>query len=108
MGLKPGDIIDEKKNHEQSCGIVTKVVSGGAGFEKMECCGFELDERDLADDWNQTIDRFEGGVIKKGTLIDEGKNHPDSCGLKMEVLAGGAGFKHIVCCGNVLSENDII
>jgi hypothetical protein len=91
MGLKPGDIIDEKKNHEQSCGIVTKVVSGGAGFEKMECCGFELDERDLADDWNQTIDRFEGGVIKKGTLIDEGKNHPEEPPRFMRSKNGGLG-----------------
>lgn len=107
MGLKPGDIIDEKKNYEQSCGIVTKVLEGGAGFEKMVCCGFDLDERDLVEGYDETLQRAEGNEIKKGVIIDESKNYPNSCGLKMEVLAGGAGFKHIVCCGNVLTERDI-
>jgi hypothetical protein len=107
MALKEGDIIDEKKNYEQSCGIGIKVVSGGGGFEKMECCGFDLDERDLVDSFDESKDRFEGNVVKKGAIIDESKNHPDSCGLVLEVLGGGAGYKHIVCCGNVLTENDV-
>ena len=107
MGVKPGDIIDEKKNYEQSCGFVATVTEGGAGFEKVLCCGYDLDERDLTEAWDESIDRFEGNVIKSGVIIDESKNHPNSCGLKMQVLAGGAGFKHVVCCGNVLTENDI-
>ncbi len=108
MSLTKGDMIDERKNYEQSCGIVVRVTEGGGGFEKMVCCGYDLDERDLADSYDKSKERFEGKIVKKGAVIDESKNHPDSCGLKMEVLAGGAGFKHVVCCGNVLTENDIV
>jgi len=34
MGLKKGDIIDEHKNHPDSCGLMIKVMAGGEGFEK--------------------------------------------------------------------------
>ena len=58
MGVKPGDIIDEKKNYEQSCGFVATVTEGGAGFEKVLCCGYDLDERDLTEALDESIDRF--------------------------------------------------
>lgn len=50
MALKKGDILDEFKRHQQSCGLVVKVMGGGAGFEKIVCCGHDLTEEDLASD----------------------------------------------------------
>lgn len=73
----------------------------------MVCCGYDLGERDLVEGFDQSIQRAEGKTIKPGAVIDESKNHPNSCGLIVEVLGGGAGFKEIVCCGNVLTENDV-
>ncbi|MFQ5815767.1 MAG: hypothetical protein ACE5G7_04645 [Candidatus Hydrothermarchaeaceae archaeon] len=107
MALKTGDIIDERKNHEQSCGIVAKILSGGAGFEKLVCCGNKLGEGDVVSSYSDS-GRMEGEIIKKGAIIDEKKNHTDSCGFRVKVLGGGAGFKEIVCCGNVLTEQDVI
>jgi hypothetical protein len=107
MALRKGDIIDEKKNYEQSCGIVLKVTSGGAGFQNMVCCGYDLGERDLVEGYDASLQRAEGKTLKPGAVIDESLKHPNSCGLVAEVLGGGAGFKEIVCCGNVLTENDV-
>ncbi len=107
MALKKGDIIDEKKNYEKSCGIAVKVVKGGAGFQNMICCGYDLGEEDLVTSYDSEKQRVEGKKIKKGVVIDENKNHPNSCGLIVEVLGGGAGFKEITCCGNTLTEKDI-
>jgi len=47
-------------------------------------------------------------AFKKGDIIDEKKNHPDSCGLKIKILNGGAGLQKIICCGNELTEEDIV
>ncbi len=47
MGLKKGDVIDERKRHPESCGLVLKVMGGGEGFEKIICCDHELTETDL-------------------------------------------------------------
>lgn len=107
MSIKPGDIIDEAKNHPQSCQAVLKVIVGGAGFETVECCGNNLND-------NDTVDSVESGQrasgdVAKGTIIDESKNHPNSCGLKVEVVEGGAGLSSIKCCGNTLTiENDSV
>ena len=34
MSLKKGDLIDEHKRHSHSCGLVVKVMGGGAGTLK--------------------------------------------------------------------------
>jgi len=107
MALKKGDIIDEKKNYEQSCGLAVKVVNGGAGFQNMICCGYDLGEDDAVKTYDNKKQRVEGKKIKKGVIIDENKHYPNSCGLIVEVLGGGAGFKEIACCGNTLTEKDI-
>ena len=107
MTLKPDDMIDERKNYKESCGLVVKVTKGGAGFQNLKCCGYTLGEEDKVTEIADTGNRPEGPKIKKGTIIDENKNYPNSCGLVMEVLAGGAGFQEINCCGNKLTEKDI-
>jgi hypothetical protein len=47
-------------------------------------------------------------AVKKGDIIDEYKRFPDSCGLVVKVMAGGEGFRKIVCCGHELSEEDVV
>ena len=47
MALKKGDIIDEYKRFPDGCGLVVKVMGGGAGFTKIVCCGHELTEEDV-------------------------------------------------------------
>ena len=47
MGIKKGDLIDERKRHPQSCGLVVKVMGGGEGFEKIVCCEHELTAEDV-------------------------------------------------------------
>ena len=47
MGVKKGDVIDERKRHPDSCGLVVKVMGGGEGFEKIICCDHELTELDV-------------------------------------------------------------
>ena len=33
--VKKGDLLDEHKRHPGSCGLIIKVMGGGAGFEKV-------------------------------------------------------------------------
>lgn len=47
-------------------------------------------------------------ALKKGDIIDEYKRFPESCGLVVKVLAGGEGFQKILCCGNELTEADVV
>ncbi len=107
MAIKSGDILDETKNNGQSCGLAVKVIKGGGGFQKLLCCGGEMSEVNKVSKYSDGK-RHEGKAVKKGVIFDESKNHPNSCGLRLEVLGGGAGFKEIVCCGNVLTEKDIV
>ncbi|UCE64684.1 MAG: hypothetical protein JSU59_06045 [Nitrospirota bacterium] len=99
MGLKKGDIIDEHKRHPDGCGLVLKVMSGGEGFEKVICCGHELTEEDVVSSIGSGRGRKKGKLLV-GMTIDERKNHPDSCGLRVMIMDGGAGFKEIICCGH--------
>ena len=108
MALEKGNIIDERKKYDKSCGMVVEVLNGGAGYQNLSCCGYDLGEDDLVKSYEDKGDRAEGKVIKKGTVIDENKNHPNSCGLIVEVKAGGGGFKEIVCCGNTLTDKDVV
>ncbi len=99
MGLKKGDIIDEHKRHPDGCGLVLKVMGGGEGFEKVICCGHELTEEDVVSSLGSSRGRKKGKLLV-GMTIDEKKTNPDSCGLRVMIMDGGAGFKEIVCCGH--------
>jgi len=99
MGLKKGDIIDEHKRHPDGCGLVLKVMGGGEGFEKVICCGHELTEEDVVSSLGSSRGRKKGKLLV-GMTIEEKKTYPDSCGLRVMIMDGGAGFKEIVCCGH--------
>jgi hypothetical protein len=102
MALKKGDLIDEHKRHPGSCGLVIKVMGGGAGFEKVLCCGHELTEEDIISEVGSSLGR-QRGRMPVSVILDEKKLHPDSCGLRVMVIDGGAGFKEIRCCGHSLT-----
>ena len=38
-------------------------------------------------------------------ILDENKLYPDSCGLRVMILEGGAGFREIICCGHSLTAS---
>ncbi len=38
-----------------------------------------------------------------GIILDEKKQHPDSCGLRVMIIDGGAGLQEIICCGHSLT-----
>ena len=99
MALKKGDIIDERKRFPDSCGLVVKVMGGGEGFEKLICCGHELTEEDVVTSPVASKGRKKGRLVL-GMTIEEKKLFPDSCGLRMMVMDGGAGFQEIICCGH--------
>jgi len=107
MALAKGDVLDENKKSPSSCRMAVEVLDGGAGFQKINCCSNELTELDKVPKFDSTIERFERDDVKAGVVFDESKNHPNSCGLKVKVLGGGAGFKSINCCGNELTVADI-
>lgn len=102
MTLKKGDLIDERKRHPDSCGLVIKVMEGGQGFEKIVCCDHELTEADVV----SVMDGSKGrkrGQLPAAIVLDEKKLYPDSCGLRVMIMEGGAGFKEIRCCGHTLT-----
>lgn len=102
MGLKKGDLIDEQKRHKDGCGLVVKVMGGGEGFQRIICCGHELTEADLVPDVTSSVGRKKGHT-PIGVILDEKKQHPDSCGLRLMIIDGGAGLQAIMCCGNQLT-----
>src|SRR3990172_9489345 len=109
MAIQKGDVIDESKKSLESCRLAVKVLEGGGGFASVNCCGLELTETDKVNMVDGSVERYSGEQAKPGIIIDESKNHPNSCGLKVEIVGGGGGFKSIVCCGNELTmENDTI
>ncbi len=109
MAIQQGDIIDESKKSLESCRLAVKVLEGGAGFSKVNCCGLELTDADVVDSIDPAVERFAGESAKPSVVIDESKNHPNSCGLKVEIVGGGGGFKSITCCGNELTiEQDAV
>ncbi len=106
MGVKKGDIIDEWKRNPGSCGLVVKVMGGGEGFEKIVCCDHELTEEDVVPDIGARAGRKKGRLAPS-VILDEKKLHPNSCGLRVMVMDGGAGFKEIRCCGHSITMDSI-
>lgn len=102
MGLKKGDLIDEHKRHPGSCGLVIKVMGGGAGFEKVVCCDHELTEEDVVTEVGSSLGRKKGH-LPVSVILDEKKLYPDGCGLRVMIIDGGAGFREIRCCGHSLT-----
>lgn len=102
MGVKKGDLIDEHKRHPESCGLVVKVMGGGEGFEKIICCGHELTEDDVVPSLGPSRGRKKGH-LPVAVVLDEKKLYPDSCGLRVMIVDGGAGFQEIICCGHSLT-----
>jgi hypothetical protein len=43
------------------------------------------------------------GLLPLAVVLDEKKLYPDSCGLRVMIMDGGAGFKEIRCCGHSLT-----
>jgi hypothetical protein len=106
MAVKKGDILDEHKHHPGSCGLLLKVMAGGEGFEKVLCCGGELTEADVVPAVSSSFGR-KRGTLGPALVLDEKKLYPDSCGLRVMIMDGGAGFKEIRCCGHSLSLSSI-
>jgi len=102
MGVKKGDIIDEQKHHPDGCGLVVKIMGGGEGFQKIVCCDHELTEEDVVFQMGSPMGRKKG-ELPLAVILDEKKLYPDSCGLRVMVMDGGAGFQEIVCCGHSLT-----
>lgn len=109
MAIQKDDIIDESKKSMESCRLSIRVLEGGGGFSHVNCCGLELTDADKVDAADAAVERFAGEQAKPGVVLDESKNYPNSCGLKVEILGGGGGFKSISCCGNELTiEQDTV
>lgn len=106
MALKKGDVLDEFKRHPHACGLVVKVMGGGAGFEKIVCCDHALTEEDLVPDVATIRGRKKGG-LPPAVVLDEKKLYPDSCGLRVMIIDGGAGFTEIRCCGHSLTASSM-
>jgi len=104
--VKKGNLIDERKRHSDSCGLVIKVMGGGAGFEKVICCDHELTDEDVVSEIHPSGGR-KRGVLPLAVVLDEKKLYPDSCGLRVMIMDGGAGFKEIRCCGHSLTMSSM-
>jgi hypothetical protein len=106
MAVKKGDIIDERKRFPDSCGLMVKIMGGGEGFEKIVCCDHELTEQDVVPQVGSPLGR-KRGELPLAVIIDEKKLFPNSCGLRVMIMDGGAGFREIRCCGHSLTMNSI-
>ena len=106
MALKKGDLIDEFKRHPESCGLVVKVMNGGEGFEKIVCFDHELTDEDIVTKLGSPLGRKKGH-LPVSVILDEKKLYPDSCGLRVMIIDGGAGFREIICCGHSLTINSM-
>lgn len=106
MPVKKGDILDEHKRHPDGCGLVVKIMDGGQGFEKIVCCDHDLTEEDVVPKATPIKGRRRGNA-PVGLVLDEKKLYPDSCGLRVIIMDGGAGFQGIRCCGHTLTASSV-
>ena len=106
MGVKKGDIIDEQKRHPGSCGLIVKVMGGGEGFEKIVCCDHDLTDEDIVPDVGSRAGRKKG-PLPVSAILDEKQLFPNSCGLRVMIMDGGAGFKEIRCCGHSITMDSM-
>ena len=102
MAIKKGDILDELKRHPGSCGLVVKVMAGGEGFERIQCCDHALTAEDVVPQLGSPKG-LKKGELPVGVILDEKKLYPDSCGLRVMIMDGGAGFREIICCGHSIT-----
>jgi hypothetical protein len=102
MTVKKGDIIDECKRHPDGCGLLVKIMGGGEGFQKIVCCDHELTEEDVVTQLGSPLGRKKG-ELPLAVILDEKKLYPNSCGLRVMIMGGGAGFREIICCGHSLT-----
>ncbi|MCC2641608.1 MAG: hypothetical protein K0S45_2021 [Nitrospira sp.] len=106
MAIKKGDILDERKRFPDSCGLVVKIAGGGEGFEKIQCCEHELTEEDVVPDIIPSKGRRKG-ALSPGAMLEEKRQFPDCCGLRVMVIDGGAGFQGINCCGHTVTAGAV-
>lgn len=87
MAIKKGDILDERKRFPDSCGLVIKIAGGGEGFQQVRCCGHILTEEDVVPDVLPSRGRKKGAFMP-GAMLEEKRQFPNSCGLRLIVLDG--------------------
>lgn len=102
MALKKGDILDERKRFPNSCGLVVKIMGGGEGFQRVLCCGHELSEADVVTEILPSRGRKKG-PLPPAAMLEEKRQFPDSCGLRVMIIDGGAGFQGVQCCGHTIT-----
>ena len=66
------------------------------------CCDHELTQDDVVPSMVVSKGR-KRGQLTAAMVLDEKKLYPDSCGLRVMIMDGGAGFKEIRCCGHSLT-----
>jgi hypothetical protein len=65
-----------------------------------------LTEDDVVPKVGSTLGRKKG-TLPIGMILDEKKLYPNSCGLRVMIMEGGAGFQQIICCGHALTFTSI-
>lgn len=106
MAIKKGDILIERKRVPDSCGLVVKFAGGGAGFRKIFSCGHELTEEDVVSDIIPSRGRKKGPLLP-GAMLEEKRQFPGSCGLRVIVIDRGAGLQGIDCCGHTITASAV-
>ncbi|GMV51152.1 MAG: hypothetical protein NBKEAIPA_00890 [Nitrospirae bacterium] len=106
MAIKKGDILDERKRFPDSCGLVIKIAGGGEGFQQVRCCGHILTEEDVVPDVLPSRGRKKGAFMP-GAMLEEKRQFPNSCGLRLIVLDGGAGLEGVDCCGHTITAEAV-
>jgi hypothetical protein len=65
-----------------------------------------LTDGDVVPKVGSTLGRKKG-TLPIGMILDEKKLYPNSCGLRVMIMEGGAGFQEIICCGHSLTFTSI-
>jgi hypothetical protein len=101
-------VYPERRRDRRSRQITRLMPAGGqgargGGFVSVNCCDLTLTEADKTAEVDKAVERYAGETAKPGVVIDESKNYPNACGLRVEIVGGGGGLKSISCCGNELT-----